>query len=473
MAYQPPTIEDARTTIDLKDLFAYLLVRWKSLAAMVLAAVLALVGLTFLQAEPTAPLDAASEAVRAAGVTLDDLSAMETAAAATEEYRRQLAYQNDSLLMRLDPDALYEGELHYYLVAGGDVRMLGTFLSGIVDDAALLDELGAVLGGLEPRYVRELLSAGLSVDEADAYGILAEEYRRGAMLQFQVLAPEEASCASLLDVIQAYIKRLQAENAALFEGSQLNLYKRAEILTNDPGVRTSQQNAQTALNENLSSASSVINGFSEKKLDFYNEVFLAGLLPDGDLLSWYHGIPESPESLPKRVILGVLLGGVLWLGLWFLRFYTDPRLRSLEVITHGYRLTLVARLTEERRKPHGLNALARRLVTSGLPPACDISYAGALLALLNRPSVAVCADWQDGKLAALAEALAAACPGAFAADLMQNSEEALRQVKAAGNVVFMVHEGATTHAQLRRELELCGFQEIEALGFVSVEDGKR
>ena len=161
--------------IDLINMMFYLLKRWRGLViAIILGLVLGLGIYLVKDHQQKAELAAQTAAVESADETeefdeskydiSDDVEAnMELAYQYRQLYRKQLEYNQKSIIMQLDPNAVYTGELKYYLSAGYDTGLVSVLYQSILSDKDLLTELQEASGlDCEVPYIKELIESGVS-----------------------------------------------------------------------------------------------------------------------------------------------------------------------------------------------------------------------------------------------------------------------------------------------------------------------
>ena len=71
-------------------------------------------------------------------------------------YNKQLEYNQKSIIMQLDPNAVYAGELKYYISAGNNTGLLSVLYQNILNDEEALEELKEASGfKCDTQYIKE------------------------------------------------------------------------------------------------------------------------------------------------------------------------------------------------------------------------------------------------------------------------------------------------------------------------------
>lgn len=114
--------------------------------------------------------------------------------------------------MQLDPNAIYTGELKYYISAGYDTGLISILYQNVLSDKNLLTDLkeAADLDCEEP-YMKELVSCSVNQDGESTINInnmlealseSANNINRSIVITYTVISTSEASCDQMLEVIR-------------------------------------------------------------------------------------------------------------------------------------------------------------------------------------------------------------------------------------------------------------------------------
>ena len=217
--------------IDLVDLLFYLLRRWKSLVAvLVIGAVL---GGAFGMVKATKEANAVVEEYHPEEAVEKN---MQLAAQYRQLYEQQLTYNENSLIMQMDPNQVYEGTLSYCLDAGDNTAVLAEVFSRLFDDEAVLQEIKESAGlDVEDQYLRGLLASTVGSDNHQeneqinvsnsttklSYSRQTQGETQKAtivptIVTYHVSYSDQDICGKMLAVIQNAVEDLNQKNQAAY-----------------------------------------------------------------------------------------------------------------------------------------------------------------------------------------------------------------------------------------------------------------
>ena len=158
--------------IDLVDLMFYLMRQWKTLLLAVLVGALVGGGIYMMKKASFDQAEASSEEEEDEEESLEDYvvdpdvkANMELAYQYRQLYLKQLEYNQKSVVMQLDPNAVYTGELRYYMTAGDDTGLISILYQNILGDKNLLTELQeASQLDCSPSYIQELIGCSINTE---------------------------------------------------------------------------------------------------------------------------------------------------------------------------------------------------------------------------------------------------------------------------------------------------------------------
>ena len=121
--------------INLIDLMFYLLRQWRTLLIVLVIGALAGGGIHMIKrSQALTPASEESEKIDYTDYEVEPevRSNMEVACEYRALYDKQLEYNENSLVMKMDPIKVYYGELKYYLAAGDNTRLVSEMYTSIL-----------------------------------------------------------------------------------------------------------------------------------------------------------------------------------------------------------------------------------------------------------------------------------------------------------------------------------------------------
>ena len=269
---------------------------------------------------------------------------MELAYQYRQLYFRQLEYNQKSIVMQLNPNAVYNGELKYYVSAGYDTGLISILYQNILSDQNLLAELQeASQLDCEPSYIKELIGCSVSNENDASVNInnmmdAAEEsaafVTKNAAITYSVVSTSEESCEQMLKIIREKVAELDAEcrekDYETYRALEVN--DAVRLVTNNDYLNRQKANIDQ-LNTYLTSVQRLEGAFEEDDLIYYNETYLAREYEMEDENSELLGAADAADSIAsvnpvKWLVIGVFLMCVCWGGYFMLKYLLDKHIKT-------------------------------------------------------------------------------------------------------------------------------------------------
>lgn len=473
--------------IDLIDLMFDLMRHWRSLIVAIIIG--AIVGGGIYVVKKTSAEKAVVQEDDEEGSKLPDdyevnpdvEANMELAYQYRQLYFRQLEYNQKSIVMQLNPNAVYSGELKYYISAGYDTGLISILFQNILSDQNLLAELQeASQLDCEPSYIKELIGCSISSESDASVNInnvmggsdeSAAFVTKNATITYSVVSTSEESCEQMLKIIREKVAELDAECAAggyeTYRALEVN--DAVRLVTNNDYLNRQKANIDQ-LGTYLSNVQRLEATFEEDDLIYYNETYLAREYEmkeeESSELLGTAGAETGPVSVNpiKWLVIGIFLLCVCWGGYFMLKYLLDKHIKTSDEVK-TYRIPLIGCLEGQKKQYKGLDALIEKMAGKSKSPADSVDYIAASIEAMDAKEILLCGDLKDETARQVMDSLKEKCarieiseyPGQDSAALERAGERAL---------VFLVQIGKTTRTELQRELEVCRMQKIVVLGAV-------
>lgn len=425
------TVQREEQEIDLWELFLYICRRWRSLVILVLVG--AALGLAF---------GLVKAANYGKNLNMDELHLpqIEQYVRYVQMYEGQEAYEAESVYLNLEPDAVYQGSVRYYLrLQASDSLIVGQRYNAILRDNSVIEALVEASGlSCTPRAVQELVSVTFRELDRQEQLLSYEDYPLTVEILAEASGPSAESSQGMLNVLEEAIEQANRWAVTSYSAEELDRLAEASVrMPYDAGV-ISARNAST---EKLAEYAKQMSTLEQELTDDDKTYYQITWKPD-----------ESVKSgLAKWIVIFAALLGVMGVAVYAVTFMMDGSIKNPDDLL-GYGLYPLAAL---KGVPSGKKRCALdRLFEPRREYRTDEYLAGALAALgADKPLV--CGDLEDPNVRALAERLGDLLPGAVFAASMNADAHAQAQAKAAGSVVLTVHLWKTRRADLEQELRIC------------------
>lgn len=431
------SLADDDQEIDLIELFLYVCRRWRSLIVLGLIGVVIGVGVGLYKAN--------------AKPKLDDLEVEELHLKEIEQYARyqalyedQIAWEKESVLLNMDPTAVYVGSVTYYLqLKEIDTPVVSRLYSSILNDNEVfvrIQEAGRLDCTL--RAIKQLVGIQCTTLELQEQKIFSEDRSVSVQVKASVIAPEAEMCQSILELLD---RELQDMNQYVETTYGAICKERLEVPGEKSAYSDTVANAKKASTDKLMEYATQINtiakSLSEDDKTYYSLV--------------YDTEKESEEKgglswLKWGIIIGVVFGA-LGVFAYAVVFLLDGHIKNMdELLAYGLHPFAVMEGSAGGKK---LNALDRLFVPK-LRYQSDTYLAEALNAQ-DLKHIILCGDLNDADIAAHGKAVAAASDRLSIEPQMVESADTQMKIKQADGVVLLVHLWKTKRTDLEQELRIC------------------
>ena len=431
------SLADDDQEIDLIELFLYVCRRWRSLIVLGLIGVVIGVGVGLYKAN--------------AKPKLDDLEVEELHLKEIEQYARyqalyedQIAWEKESVLLNMDPTAVYAGSVTYYLqLKEIDTPVVSRLYSSILNDNEVfvrIQEAGRLDCTL--RAIKQLVGIQCTTLELQEQKIFSEDRSVSVQVRASVIAPEAGMCQSILELLD---RELQDMNQYVETTYGAICKERLEVPGEKSAYSDTVANAKKASTDKLMEYATQINtiakSLSEDDKTYYSLV--------------YDTEKESEEKgglswLKWGIIIGVVFGA-LGVFAYAVVFLLDGHIKNMdELLAYGLHPFAVMEGSAGGKK---LNALDRLFVPK-LRYQSDTYLAEALDAQ-DLKHIVLCGDLNDAEIVAHGKAVAAASDRLSIEPQMVESADTQMKIKQADGVVLLVHLWKTKRTDLEQELRIC------------------
>ena len=420
--------------INLVDLFFRLIKKWKSLIAVILIGAVLGAASTFVEfgTEPE--------------IKDDVLANMSRAAQYRKLYEQQREYNENSPLMQMDANNVFRGELSYIVNAPDEQNTVLMMYQNLIDSS--MEQTVWALSGMDcdSKYARELV-----LDSCYAFtNDKGDSSESSLQIHFTVQSDDPAACRYMLDAVKLAAQELDRDLTRRFSDySSLELLDAVSPAAPGEFISTQESNI-SRLNNAQNNMLNAEKAFSDDELAYYRENFLKPAEEE-----------EEGSGIVKAVVLGVILGCLLWGGWLVVAYLLDKHIKTASEVQSFCNLPLLGRLSNET-PAKGADAWYSRVKGAPDTPA----YVAALVDSLVQNEAVLCGD---DACRNVMEQLAKSCAHVKAIGLTGKSEEALAQAKQTGCAILVLKTNETTRADFRRELEVCSLQKINLLGMVVID----
>ncbi len=465
--------------VNLTDVVFYLLGHWRTLVGAIFAGLLLGTGI-FVLKNPVGEMKADNNDELLEADYAPDERTMDLAYKYRLMFYRQTQYNKDSILMQIDPIAVYTGKLEYCVKAGDNTRVICELLKNILDDKSFLEEIKRT-GKLDCdlQYIREILDCSLGGDSdfdirlnADNEIETVSRASAGMVVNYTILYTDENVCQAMLQALDnkviALSEQLQeqyGEYEFINTNNTVHLAVDGDLLSKQ---RTSAELGRTFLN-NLGS---IENSFSDKDKEYYEAAYLeAGSGEEEVEDAVLEMINETPpvRQMIKWLMLGMVLTCAGWGGYYFIKYLLDTHLKSFREMKDTYGLQILGRTALSGEKQKGIDGLLALTNCKRKGRMDSVEYIALSIKTLKPEHILLCLNQEIDELRIFADEVKKYGREIAMGAMVHENCEALRTAKQAVGIILAVAVEKTTHEEIRRTLDVCRLQNIPVLGVVVVE----
>lgn len=479
--------------IDLIDLMFYLLKRWRGLIiAIVLGLVLGL-GIYLVKDHQQKEELAAQTAAESAGETekfdeskydiSDDVEAnMELAYQYRQLYRKQLEYNQKSIIMQLDPNAVYTGELKYYLSAGYDTGLVSVLYQSILSDKDLLTELQEASGlDCEVPYIKELIDSGVSKENdadininnlvSDITNSVAS-VTKNAFVSYKVVSTSEKSCEKMIQVIREKVQEMDAQCQETYVGYSAVEVADAVRKVTDNSYLNQQKSNIDQLNNYLTNVQKLENALTDEEKEYYSRKYLAReyVAENEEEINPVAATTTEPVSRVKWIFIGIILGIFVWGILECCRYLFDGSVKTSAEAQRLTHLPVIGCYQNDISGKRGIDLVIVRLQSKVAGQGDSLAYIGSLIDAMDQGNCLISSQSAFAETRQITEKLREYCSEMQMGEYSSGSVNSLNIACNAGKEIIVVSTGKTRRSDLERELEVCSMQNIKISGLIVVEN---
>lgn len=483
--------------ISLKDMLMRVLLSWRAILVWMVVGAVLLGGLgafrSYRQRQQAEPLLQGAEAVEEEELdtlrdALTDKEALEAERSFQlyqrywRDYESLLEYQENSLLMQLDPMEVaettvwYQVDNHYQvqypiLEADNPLSDIVFSYSLLGNRASLYQEMAEALGWeTETSYLQELVQ----IDRTEA---------ENGIFSFTVRTEKAEDGEKILDVLMQAVEAATPELQQRYGAFDIAVLEQTSSVAVDQELLKAQQTQNSAVNSAAASCRNVSSYMGDEQEAYYEALirdWQAELVQEGETPE----LPEEPAELPafqpiqvKFIVLGAFLGAFLVCAWAAVRYLFSARMRVAEDLPINFHVPLLGVIPAAGKKKKALGGVdrwIRRLFgreNTGTPETVlplAVSQVKTAAAKAGIGKVYVTGAGQgpaERELrAAVCQALEKVGLAAEAGEDVLGNADSLERMTQAKAVVLVEAVGESRYGDLREVAALCRRYQVPVLG---------
>ncbi len=401
-----------------------------------------------------------------------------------DKYNSQLAYNEKSVLMTLDPNHFYKGEITFFVDAHFEVEypliekedptnfIASAYISSINKGDVLMhlvDQLG--LDGNNAAYLSEMIDVN---NRFGSVNTLSGDLSKG-VITISAYADTKEGCEAILSEIEKTIKEVSEEVKATYGDHDLSMNGRNVFLTADGNLLIYQRDMQERLRDLAYRMSEYAKSLTEEETA-YAESYKFELQAQGKIENVKVEL-RKPEISKKWILVGLVAGMFLAVVCYAFLFIFDGSVHVEDDVQDALGVGLLGRVIKEQKNKKGINGTLYRILYRGcrlfdVEDAVDMVVSNISVLAKKGGSEKVYligstgSDVEKDLSAELATKLMEkSIKMGYGRSILYDSES-MEKAAETGIVVIACEPETTTYQELAETIELCFNQGSKVLGVV-------
>lgn len=405
-------------------------------------------------------------------------------------YQDRLANQEQSILLKIDPDRVQRAETTFLVTSEDPDRAcrIEALYEDMVLSSELLDKLGRQAGA-SPNHMLEIISVSRnSADKqegSNAFRVTISHY-------------DDEMCRKLLQTVIDYIDSKHSSLTEKWGAHDVTVLDQWIGSISDRAVLNAQTSAEKSILDSRSTIFNSQNAFSEEEWYYYSLLtsgklsgnprethvrLLASVTDPEDIATVISaGISPSPGVSAKHVLIGMVLGAFVYMFWILVRYILEGKVQAADRLDELYGIPQLGYIPDDGSKRRPLSFVDQRILALRYRNRRKLSQTEALkltaamvkMAAQREQMNEVCFVGCDIKgntlqiCRQLRDMLEKENVAVHVLDNMLYDVESMEKVRAVKGVVLVETEGVSPYAEIGREIEMSKRQGAGVLGGIIV-----
>ena len=456
---------DAESVIDLKQLFFYVLRKWKILILCLVIGIAGGAAFSYLQSRDNDP-NLIHERVKAMDTDSLNMKAIKQLADFNDLYESQLEYEEQSIIMSMDANDVYNGTISYFIKADIDsINDINARYVTMFDSNETLKRFLEVSGlDTNERGIRQMLKVTFRrYENDDAVIFYNDEKGRTALMTATLTAPDQASTEAMMQVLKEIISEVDRGLTRDYPGYSAALTRRTILHGFSQDLATMQDEATALRSGYLERITKLQSSMTEDELMYYYYYYRDAHTMTPEEIEAMEPVEYTPSVSKKTAVIFGLLLAVLAAVVLCVKYVLDGHVKTDLDVSGQFRTDILG-YYDSRKKTGKIDRLLEGAARQGtdLPYLCDAVQA------LEQKKLLLCGDGADEALAALSEALVSGAENIGGAGDLLRDGAARTALAGADGALVQIHLWKTRKDELRRICEIAELQKKPVVGAIVV-----
>lgn len=407
-----------------------------------------------------------------------------------EVYNNQEIYNKKALLMKLDANNFYKGEVSYYIDNHYEVEY--PLMAKNNNIVAMVNSYKSALN--KEEFVKKLKDV-LNTEDADIYGMelidCENTYGGTASIEndvdsgiftISVYADSEELCNELKEIVKEELQLHRDDVVKQMGNHELTMIQDSCRVAADVELLEYQEDNADKLQIASTHMSNIENKFSDVQKTYVSLTEKEAAYDTSEKED-SQKVDSSPRISKKMLVLGFLAGAIIAFAMWALFYLLNGKIRLEDDFEEVYKAKLLGNIPVKNSRKRKWFGFVDRIII-GLrhfnqryfeqEKAYEMVAANIRIALKNIEkktiliSGAVCGEDEKKVVKELAGRLKQDNIKLEYTNQILYNAEALEKMVEIGQVIFVEKAEQSLYQEVQREIEICNQQRVNLLGCIVV-----
>ena len=396
-----------------------------------------------------------------------------------ELYEKQLEYNTNSIIMNLDANSFYTGEIKYFISAGSKTDLLCSLYENIINQDETLKRIRKEAGlECEEQYIKELLNYGidsemLTINNGTMFSntspieMVNGNEETGIVLQYTVIAENKGSCESIIKALQDIIMEKSGQYQESYGVYTFEKVSDSIQSSSNTDYLSRQRSAVDALNSYLSNAQKLEKEFSGDDQKYYQTVYMNQIAEEETSELESDSKSVSVKDVIKYMIVGLFLTCACWGGWFFFKYLFDNHVKDSEELSRTWGIDVLGVAEGDKHPFWGKYMVLDRVFNRR--NADSKIYILSMIEMLQKEHVLICGDQNNIEIQNCKQWIAEEKQGSEMGDLLARDSKTLEMSKNNDGIIYIIKLGSTTYSEIIKELQVCNLHNLKMLGAIVVD----
>lgn len=479
--------------IDLLDMITDILSHWRGLLAALIVGAVLMGGFSYVKSYQNVQNADSLEQLEAM-LPMQELQAVQVLLEQEKAYAQQKSYLDHSVSMQLDPEQIAQRDLIYNIKMKDPEQ--GCLLTQLYVD--LINSTAMYQWIEEKTGIAANVAGELVYTDAEQTGAVTDIVKSNEKVRVQYLQEsadtvknnvkiivrytQESGCDQLAEAVKEYMTEQQKVLEQKVEIHQLILISDTGATVADTNLKNNQRSNVNGLADLSYEIGKAKQDFTDEQWEYYNllvrkENEAVEAEPEDATIEQ---LTTSHSISKKYVLLGAVLFAFVYVGILFLRYIFNSKIRVSDELQRLYHIPQIGTVVKDSGKKFIVDKWVDDLRHYGkrkfsAEQSVELAFAAVKIAAVKNGLNSICL--MGCSLSAGADVVCESLKAALekegitvtVLDNLLHNAEVMEKVESMAGVVLVEKAGSTLYNEIASELALLKRQEITVLGGIIVE----